>query len=995
MNINFHGFFFLLLIFLFSTLAFGATLSKDEVEALKDIAKTLGKKNWDFSVDPCSGERNWTSAEEKGSENAVTCDCTYVNATVCHVTHIILKEQNLPGTLPQELVRLPYLQEFDVTRNYLNGTIPKEWGSMNNLLYISLLGNRLNGSIPIALTNISTLQSLVLESNQFSGRLPPELGNLNQIQRLLISSNNFTGELPATLAKLTTLQDIRIGDNQFSGKIPDFIQNWTNLTKLFIQGSGLSGPIPSGISVLKKLTDLRISDLSGSEQPFPQLSNMKLKNLILRNCNINGTLPEYLGAMTSLKNLDLSFNKLSGPIPNDYDTLRKVDYFYLTGNLLTGQVPSWAQKADSLDISYNNFTLSQGSQCQDGHVNLFSTSSTRNDSGIASCLTSFECPKTSSYALHINCGGGSVKVNGITYDDDMDTAGPASFHQSGGKTWAFSTTGNFIEIDGADSYIVSDKSMLSAANSELFKNARVSPTSLTYYGFCMGNGNYTVNLHFSEIIFTDDQTYNSLGRRIFNIYIQGELVQKDFNIAKEAGRIGKAITKPFTAVVSHNTLEVRLYWAGKGTTSIPSKGVYGPLISAITVEPDFTPPSESGSSSISAGAVVGIVAAVAIVIILLFVILRRKGYFGKKSSLEREVKGLDLQMSLFNVRQIKGATNNFDIANKIGEGGFGPVYKGRLSDGTLVAVKQLSAKSKQGNREFLNEIGMISALNHPHLVKLYGCCVEGDQLMLIYEYLENNSLARALFGAAEHQIKLDWPTRYKICVGIARGLAYLHEESRLKVVHRDIKATNVLLDKDLNPKISDFGLAKLDEEENTHISTRIAGTYGYMAPEYAMHGYLTDKADVYSFGIVALEILHGSNNTTLRQKGSEAFHLLDWAHVLKEENNLLELVDKRLGSNFNKEEAMVMINVALLCTNVTSALRPAMSSVVSMLEGKIAIKELILESSEVLDEKKMEAMRQYYKDHSVSMEEGPWTATSSSVATDLYPVDSSYLEKRV
>ncbi|KAL5070455.1 hypothetical protein RYX36_021342 [Vicia faba] len=150
--------------------------------------------------------------------------------------------------------------------------------------------------------------------------------------------------------------------------------------------------------------------------------------------------------------------------------------------------------------------------------------------------------------------------------------------------------------------------------------------------------------------------------------------------------------------------------------------------------------------------------------------------------------------------------------------------QGCLPNGTLITVKQLSSKSKQGNREFLNEIGMISALQHPYLVKLHGCCMEGDQLLLIYEYMENNSLARALFGPEEHQIKIDWPTRQKICVGIARGLAYLHQESRLKVVHRDIKVTNVLLDTNLDPKISDFCLAKLDEEGNTHISTRIAGT---------------------------------------------------------------------------------------------------------------------------------------------------------------------------
>uniref|UniRef100_A0A6N2LFW3 non-specific serine/threonine protein kinase n=1 Tax=Salix viminalis TaxID=40686 RepID=A0A6N2LFW3_SALVM len=186
-----------------------------------------------------------------------------------------------------------------------------------------------------------------------------------------------------------------------------------------------------------------------------------------------------------------------------------------------------------------------------------------------------------------------------------------------------------------------------------------------------------------------------------------------------------------------------------------------------------------------------------------------------------DLKGLDLKTGSFTLKQIKAATNNFDPANKIGEGGFGPVYKGH---GTIIAIKQLSSKSKQGNREFVNEIGMISALQHPHLVKLHGCCIEGDQLLLVYEYMESNNLARALFGPEEYQLNLDWGTRQKICVGIARGLAYVHEESRLKIVHRDIKATNVLLDENLDPKISDFELAKLDEEDNTHVSTRVAGT---------------------------------------------------------------------------------------------------------------------------------------------------------------------------
>ncbi|KAE9617051.1 putative protein kinase RLK-Pelle-DLSV family [Lupinus albus] len=956
--------FLLLLLLCLTSFSFGATLVQDEVEALRDIGNTLGKKDWNFSVDPCSGQSNWKLVNQsEGSENSVTCNCSFANNTACHVISIVLKSQNLSGTLPPELVRLPYLQEIDLTLNYLNGTIPRQWGTLN-LVNISFLGNRVTGPIPKELGNITTLRSLVLEFNQLSGILPPELGNLTQIERLLITSNNFTGEIPATFAKLTTLKHVRIGDNQFSGAIPDFIQSWINLDTLVIQGSGFSGPIPSGISLLKNLTDLRITDLIGSDSPFPQLNNMSnLETLILRSCNITGALPEHLGNLISLQLLDLSYNKLSGPIPSSFDGLQNLDMLFLAGNNLTGPLPPWSYKPDFVDLSYNNFNIGNLEQqtCQQGSANLFSSSSNGNSLGNVSCLANVQCPKTL-YSLYINCGGKLITSNGSkSYEDDSSDMGAARFRQTG-TNWAVMTGGHFLDSGRSDYYKWSNTTKLAMDNAELYMDARVSPNSLTYYGFCLGNGNYTVNLHFAEIMFTNDKTYSSLGRRVFDIYIQRKLVVKDFNIAEEAGGFDKAVIKNFTAVVTSNALEIRLHWAGKGTTSIPFGSVYGPLISAISVHSDFTPPSENGTS-ISTGVVVAIVAAGVIIIILVFGILWWKGCLGQKRSVARALKGLDSNAGLFTLRQIKAATNNFDRAFKIGEGGFGPVYKGVLSDGRIVAVKQLSAKSRQGNREFINEIGLISALQHPCLVKLYGFCMEEDQLLLIYEYMENNSLARALFvrndDPEKSPLRLDWETRQRICVGIAKGLAYLHEESRLKIVHRDIKATNVLLDKDLNPKISDFGLAKLKEEDTTHISTRIAGTYGYMAPEYAMHGYLTDKADVYSFGLVALEIVSGMSNT-ISQLTEECFSLLDWVHVLKEKGNLMELVDKRLGGEFNKEEAMLMIKVSLLCTNFSPTLRPAMSSVVNMLEGRSVVQE-VSNTNEALDDKKFEMMKHYYQ----------------------------------
>ncbi|KAK1399190.1 putative leucine-rich repeat receptor-like serine/threonine-protein kinase [Heracleum sosnowskyi] len=974
------------LLFYFIGFAFPLTsaafvLPSDEVEALRQSAKTLGKTNWNFSVDPCSGDSGWnvSTVGQKSPDNAVTCGNCSSDRTVCHVTSIILKSQNLTGKLPPEFEKLPYLQVIDLTRNYIEGTLPVQWASLR-LSQISLLANRLTGSIPKEYGGIATLGKLELDANQMSGNIPSELGDLLAISTISLSSNNFSGPLPNTLAKLTSLTDFRISDNNFTGKIPSYIQTWTNLTRLDIQASGLDGPIPD-FSLLANFVNLRISDLNGSEGKFPALNKSSFpgfQTLILRSCNIVGQLPEYLGEMDKLTTLDISFNRLSGNISSTMSGLASVKNVYFTGNLLSGTLPDWIFNShNTLDLSYNNLTLvsSEDNNCPQKGPNLFGSSSERSPSGMVFCLRSQPCPRYVNW-LNINCGGEQQpRADGKTYDGDIQSStGLSKFNN-----WASSSTGFFVEGDNKAVFTTTNKSF-TGDRKELLKDARLSPLSLTYYGFCLSNGKYKVKLYFAETVFTDDKTFSSLGRRIFDIYIQGKREEKDFNIKEAAGGVNKEVVRDFSVSVDNNTLEIRFYWAGKGTTIIPDKGVYGPLISAIAVS--------RVTKSVSVGTVVGIVVGVASAIFLLLGILWWKGCLRRTDKMRSDLQGLDLQTGSFTLKQIRAATNNFDSANKIGEGGFGPVYKGLLLDGTVIAVKQLSQKSKQGNREFVTEIGMISALQHPNLVKLYGCCIEGNELLLVYEYLENNSLARALFGPERYRLELNWPTRYKVCIGIARGLTYLHEESRLKIVHRDIKATNVLLDKDLNPKISDFGLAKLDEEDNTHISTRIAGTYGYMAPEYAMKGYLTDKADVYSFGIVALEIVSGRSNTSNRPK-QEPFCLLDLANDLKNEGKLMELVDESLGLEYKEEEALLMINVGLMCTNVISTERPAMSSVVSILEGRAEIPEFVSVSDPT-----MKVKQQHQSAQSISIDEDSWIASSAS-GTDLYSaiLDTDYMLK--
>ncbi|XP_059438776.1 cysteine-rich receptor-like protein kinase 44 [Corylus avellana] len=285
----------------------------------------------------------------------------------------------------------------------------------------------------------------------------------------------------------------------------------------------------------------------------------------------------------------------------------------------------------------------------------------------------------------------------------------------------------------------------------------------------------------------------------------------------------------------------------------------------------------------------------------------------------------------FDFDTIKVATDNFSEANKLGQGGFGAVYKGRLSDGQIIAIKRLSKNSGQGDLEFKNEVLLVAKLQHRNLVRLLGFCLERNERLLIYEFMPNTSLDHFLFDPVK-RARLDWKMRYKIIGGIARGILYLHEDSRLRIIHRDLKASNILLDAEMNPKISDFGMAKLFLLDQTHESTnRIVGTYGYMAPEYVNYGQFSPKSDVFSFGILLLEIVSGQRNNCFRNEENVGY-LLEYAWASWKEGNALNIVDPtvRPGST---TEVMRWIHIGLLCVQKNVADRPTMASVVLMLNS--------------------------------------------------------------
>ncbi|XP_073108418.1 cysteine-rich receptor-like protein kinase 6 isoform X3 [Elaeis guineensis] len=358
---------------------------------------------------------------------------------------------------------------------------------------------------------------------------------------------------------------------------------------------------------------------------------------------------------------------------------------------------------------------------------------------------------------------------------------------------------------------------------------------------------------------------------------------------------------------------------------------------ATLVPPPINPPNEEGKNK----NVIGVVLAIAIPLVIAFVLIsiiciciwRRR-----KPAVKLPLDGSSLEeitsveSLLLDISTLRVATANFSEENKLGEGGFGAVYKGLLPDGQEIAVKRLSTSSSQGLTELRNELVLVAKLQHRNLVRVMGVCLEEQEKLLVYEYVPNRSLDTILFDP-EKRKQLNWRQRNKIIGGIARGLLYLHEESQLKIIHRDLKASNILLDADLNPKISDFGLARLFGGDQTQgITSRVVGTFGYMAPEYAMHGQFSVKSDVYSFGVLVLEIVTGRKNSDFSSSEyaeDTVNHV--WERWVK--GTIFEILDPPLGTHCPRSEMLRCVHIGLLCVQENPSDRPNMLQVVVMLNS--------------------------------------------------------------
>ncbi|WZY69294.1 hypothetical protein YC2023_001534 [Brassica napus] len=407
-----------------------------------------------------------------------------------------------------------------------------------------------------------------------------------------------------------------------------------------------------------------------------------------------------------------------------------------------------------------------------------------------------------------------------------------------------------------------------------------------------------------------------------------------------------------TRCLQQNVIDYRSCCRGRqgGTVSRPSCFLRWEIFAFLGL-PENIPPPERDEKSISTGTIVAIVIVPIILLALGFGIWRkRKSYkafttesefpcvFVQRQIFKTQVDSIpgdDISTSgslQFDFKAIEAATSNFHNTNKLGHGGFGEVYKGTFPNGTEIAVKRLSKTSGQGEREFKNEVLLVAKLQHRNLVRLLGFCVQGEEKILVYEFLPNKSLNYFLFGDSTKRIQLDWTRRYKIIGGVTRGILYLHQDSRLTIIHRDLKASNILLDVDMNPKIADFGMARNFRMDQTEDNTgRVVGTFRYMPPEYVANGQFSTKSDVYSFGVLILEIIGGKKNSSFHEIDGSTGNLVTYVWRLWNNDSLFELVDPIIGDYYDKYEVIRCVHIGLLCVQENPTDRPSMFTIFQML----------------------------------------------------------------
>ncbi|KAH9311314.1 hypothetical protein KI387_026349 [Taxus chinensis] len=850
-----------------------------------------------------------------------------------------LSQNLLVGELPDFISKLTNLQHLDLSANNFSGSIPPGFGNLPKLQVLSLTANLLNSTIPPYLGNLTSLVELNLAWNPMTGNLPAELGNLTNLQVLWLAGCNIGGKIPPELGNLSKLINFDLSQNRFTGWIPESITKLKNVVQIELYSNNLTGPIPSAMGDLKALKrlDASMNMLNGS---IPAgLGDLDLESLNLYENNLTGKIPPGLGLSTSLIELKLFTNKLTGFLPENLGRNSPLETLDLASNLLSGSLPPDLCKGKMLQILsvFDNGFSGALPETLGSCTSLNRLRLGFNDFRGTVPESLWGLPHVSLLELQNNNFEGTISPS-IAGAKNLSQLDITSNKFSGAIPAQIGELWNVTEILAGDNSLngtlppslanIRSLGRLDLSNNEITGNLLTEITSWQQL--------IELNLRKNKFTGSIPSALGSLPGLTYLDLSENALTGP---IPKELGNL-----KLNTFNVSDNLL------TGPVPPGLENAAYDGSFLGnpglCSTTQLNGTVTCGSARHRGTGWLLRCIFALAGIILIVgLAWFYRRYRNFalaeGKNKSKNKTKASMDKASWMLTSFHRLGFSEYeildcLDEDNVIGTGGAGKVYKATLSNGETVAVKRLwsSGKSREeadfNDNGFKAEVDTLGKIRHKNIVKLWCCCTHRDSNLLVYEYMPNGSLGDLLHGPKASV--LDWPIRYKIAVGASQGLAYLHHDCVPAIAHRDVKSNNILLDGNFVAHVADFGLAKILEScgKGTDSMSTIAGSYGYIAPEYAYTLKVNEKSDIYSFGVVLLELVTG------RRPVDPAFgenkDLVKWVCSRIEKKNVFEeVLDPKLVGGFKEEMAMVL-KVALLCTSVLPINRPSMRRVVEMLQ---------------------------------------------------------------
>ncbi|KAA0044647.1 hypothetical protein IC582_017186 [Cucumis melo] len=827
---------------------------------------------------------------------------------------------NFTGPLPQDLPHLHFLEWLSLGGSYFSGNIPASYGGLSRLKYLHLGGNVLDGEIPEQLAYLNKLERMEIGYNTFSGGIPSKFPLLLNLKYLDIAEANLSGTLPQDIGNMTNLQNLLLFKNRISGEIPRSLGKLEALEELDLSENELTGTIPSDLYNLKELTDFSLmeNDLRGEiPQALGDLPN--LVSLRLWNNSFTGPLPQKLGSNDKLLQVDVSSNMLTGPIPPDLCHGNKLFKLILFSNKLEHELPASLANCTSLiRFRIQNNRLNGSIPYGFGLLeNLtFADFSNNNFSG--------EIPADIGNAVRLQYLNISQNAFGTSLPENIWNSTrleifSASSSKIIGKIPDFISCRSIYKIELQDNNLNSSIPW-TIGHCEKLITLNLSRNSLT--------GIIPWEISTLPGITAIDLSHNSLTGTIPSNFQNCSTIES-FNVSYNM------LTGP---IPSTGTTFPALH----PSSFIGNDGLCGEIVS----KPCGTDTLTAGAIEVrpqqprrAAGAIVWIMAgAFGIGLFILVAGTRcfQANYnrrFGDREEGTGPWKLTAFQRLNFTAEEVLECLTMTDKI--LGMGSTGTVYKAEMPGGEIIAVKKLWGKYKENirrRRGVLAEVDVLGNVRHRNIVRLLGCCSNRECTMLLYEYMPNGNLDDLLHGKNKGEnLGADWMTRYKIALGVAQGICYLHHDCDPVIVHRDLKPSNILLDGEMEARVADFGVAKLIQTDES--MSVIAGSYGYIAPEYAYTLQVDEKSDIYSYGVVLMEILSGKRSVD--SEFGDGNSIVDWVRSkIKIKDGVSQILDKNAGASCVsvKEEMIQMLRISLLCTSRNPADRPSMRDVVLMLQ---------------------------------------------------------------